>query len=431
MITLRYPWTLVGMLWCVAFLNAADRSILVAVLPQLRSELNLDNTQLALINSVFFWVYALCCLVSGRLGDAYSRRWIIILGLVFWSVATGLMPLATGFGLLLAMRALVAAGESTYYPSATALISDWHRPDMRSRALSLHQTGVFAGAGLGAYTAGLMADRYGWPAPFIVFAVLGLVVAGLLLVGLRERGASKAVADVQAPLATATAQPADSAPAATPGRDPYLQVLTSPGAVALCVVFFLATGASSGLMVWAPTYIYDKMGTNLAQSALLGSATINLAGFLSVPVGGWLADKLALRVPSGRFRALAIGLTAAGLCLMALPWAETPALIAVVLVASSLGKGLFDGCIYSAMHDVMPSRSRATAVGLMTTCGFLGAGVTPILVARLSDSFGMASGLAALALLYALAVLLLAWMDPRFSRTVLLHRQHEAQGAAA
>ena len=83
------------------------------------------------------------------------------------------------------------------------------------------------------------------------------------------------------------------------------------------------------------------------------------------------------------------------------------------------------------MHDVMPSRSRATAVGLMTTCGFLGAGVTPILVARLSDSFGMASGLAALALLYALAVLLLAWMDPRFSRTVLLHRQHEAQGAAA
>lgn len=433
---LRYPWALVGMLWLVAFLNAADRSILVAVLPQLRSELHLDNTQLALINSVFFWVYALCCLVSGRLGDAYSRRWIIILGLVFWSVATGLMPLATGFGLLLAMRALVAAGESTYYPSATALISDWHRPEMRSRALSLHQTGVFAGAGLGAYSAGLMADHYGWPAPFIVFALLGFLVAGSLFVFLKEfkrqdAGAlpmgesDKERAGAAAPLPGEARSPEPVA------RDPYWEVLASPGAVALCLVFFLATGASSGLMVWAPTYIYDKLGTNLAQSALLGSATINVAGFISVPVGGWLADKLALRFASGRFRALAIGLTAAALCLMVLPWADSTSMIAVVLVASSLGKGLFDGCIYSAMHDVMPSRSRATAVGLMTTCGFLGAGVTPILVARLSDSWGMASGLAGLALLYGLAVVVLLLMDKQFSSIVLTQRREEAQGAAA
>lgn len=431
---MQYPWALVGMLWFVAFLNAADRSILVAVLPQLRTELSLDNTQLALINSVFFWVYALCCLVSGRLGDAYSRRWIIIGGLVFWSMATGLMPLATGFGLLLAMRALVAAGESTYYPSATALISDWHRPEVRSRALSLHQTGVFAGAGLGAYSAGLMADHYGWPAPFIVFALLGFVVAGFLFFFLREPSKSPAAAAGQdGPSSASVASERDAAPdsEAVPRRDPYLEVLSSPGAVALCLVFFLATGASSGLMVWAPTYIYDKLGTNLAMSALVGSATINIAGFISVPVGGWLADRLAARTPSGRARALAVGLTAAALCLIPLPLAESTTMIAVVLVASSLGKGLFDGCIYSAMHDVMPSRSRATAVGLMTTCGFLGAGVTPILVARLSDSLGMAYGLAGLALLYAVAVLVLLVMDKRMASIVLGLRGTPVSGKAA
>lgn len=429
---MQYPWALVGMLWFVAFLNAADRSILVAVLPQLRTELGLDNTQLALINSVFFWVYALCCLVSGRLGDAYSKRWIIIGGLVFWSVATGLMPLATGFGLLLAMRALVAAGESTYYPSATALISDWHRPEVRSRALSLHQTGVFAGAGLGAYSAGLMADRYGWPAPFIVFALLGFVVAGFLFFFLREpsRSTPSLVRQEDSSSDPAPSKAAVDSPN-EPRRDPYLEVLASPGAVALCLVFFLATGASSGLMVWAPTYIYDKLGTNLALSALVGSATINIAGFVSVPVGGWLADRLAARTPSGRFRALAIGLTAAALCLIPLPLAESTTMIAVVLVASSLGKGLFDGCIYSAMHDVMPSRSRATAVGLMTTCGFLGAGVTPILVARLSDSMGMAYGLAGLALLYALAVVVLLVMDKRLASIVLGLRRSEMSGKTA
>ncbi len=55
----NYPWKLVGLLWMVSFLNYADRSILVAVMPQLRQEFGLTATQLPLINSVFFWVYAL------------------------------------------------------------------------------------------------------------------------------------------------------------------------------------------------------------------------------------------------------------------------------------------------------------------------------------------------------------------------------------
>ena len=53
-----YPWMLIGLLWVVAFLNAADRNILIAVLPDLKSEFGLTNSQLALLGSVFFWVYA-------------------------------------------------------------------------------------------------------------------------------------------------------------------------------------------------------------------------------------------------------------------------------------------------------------------------------------------------------------------------------------
>mgnify|MGYP000724012722 CR=1 FL=1 len=51
----------------------ADRSILVAVMPHLRQEFGLSPTQLALINSVFFWVYAAGALLSGRLGDSVRR----------------------------------------------------------------------------------------------------------------------------------------------------------------------------------------------------------------------------------------------------------------------------------------------------------------------------------------------------------------------
>src|SRR5688572_12111233 len=176
-----YPWILIGLLWCVAFLNAADRSILIAVMPQLREEFGLTSTELALLSSVFFWIYAVTAFLAGRLGDSARRTRVIIYGLIFWSVATGFSSLANGFALLLACRGLVAFGEAFYYPTATALISDWHRPAMRSRALSLHQTAVLGGAGLGALFAAMIADRLGWQAPFVIFGTIGLLYSLVLI----------------------------------------------------------------------------------------------------------------------------------------------------------------------------------------------------------------------------------------------------------
>lgn len=385
----NYPWILIGLLWLVAFLNAADRNILLAVLPDLKAEFDLTDTQLALLGSVFFWIYAVGAFIAGRIGDSVRRSRLIIFGLVFWSVATGASSLATGFALLLTMRAFVAVGESTYYPTATALIGDWHKPQMRSRALSLHQTAVFAGSGLGAVAAGYIADAFSWHAPFLIFGAVGLVHAALLWFFLRD-----------APIVHTAAEQGKPA-------DPIGIVLRIPAALILCVVFALATGASTGVTFWAPYFVKNLLGLNLADSAWVGSATINIAGFCAVPLGGLLADTLAKKSPIGRFTTLAIGLGLAGLLLLPLLGAETATQIGVVLVATSIAKGLFDGCIYAAMQDVVPPQARATAVGMMTMIGFLGAGITPILVAWIGESFGMGSGIVAMAGFYAAAVIIL------------------------
>lgn len=399
-----YAWVLIALLWLVAFLNAADRSIIIAVMPQIREEFGLSTTQLALLNSLFFWIYAVVAFLSGRLGDTMRRSRIIIYGLVFWSMATGLTALSTGFAMLLAFRSLVAMGEATYYPTATALISDWHKPRWRSRALSLHQTAVFAGSGLGALFAGFLADKFSWHVPFAVFAVVGLVHAIVLWRFLRD-----------SPVKTIKEE----------RGEPLSVVLKIRPAVMLCIVFFLANGASTGVTLWAPTYVYDVLKLNLAGSALVGSATINIAGFLTVPFGGFLADWMAKRTPIGRFYTLAIGLALAAILLLPLTAMTTATGVGIVLIATSFGKGLFDGCIYAAMHDVVPPHARATAVGAMTMVGFFGAGITPIFVAKASESFGMAAGMASLAVLYAIAVIIILAMQPSI-RSAVAANAHEA-----
>ena len=193
----------------------------------------------------------------------------------------------------------------------------------------------------------------------------------------------------------------------------------------LCLVFFLANGAVCGIIVWAPTFLHDELGLDLAASALYGSATLSAAGIVCVPLGGFLAHRLAARTPLAVFYVLAIGLALAGLLLLPLWLATSAFAVGAVLFASGAGKGLFDGCIYAAMHDVVPPAARATAVGLMTLVGFCGAGLAPIGVAQASTWIGMAPAMTSLAFPYLAAAVLLIATRASTRRTILETREIE------
>ena len=402
-----YPWLLIGLLWMCAFLNSSDRSLLVGVMPAIREEFGLTNTQLALPTTIFFWVYAAAVFLTSRFGDKMRRSQVIVWGLIFWSVATGLVSLSTGFAMLIGARALVAVGEATYYPSATALISDWHGNKTRGRALSLHQTGVFAGALVGSVVAGVIADHWGWRASFAIFGGAGVVFSLLLFKFLRD------------------APHRDAERLEKAQDEPLGVVFAIKPALILCAVFFLGTAASNGLTIWAPTFVHDKFDADLTQSALTGAVPINLAGMLSVPLGGLLADWLASKTSIGRFYTLAIGLGAAGILLIPLVVADSMWTVSLVLLTSSIGKGLFDGCIYAAMHDVVPAKARSTAVGVMTMCGFIGAGLAPLFVAKAGDILGMAMAIASLAALYFIAVAILL-STRNMTRKAIIPHEHVA-----
>jgi sugar phosphate permease len=408
----HYPWILIGLLWMVSFLNSADRAILNAVKPLLRDAFAITDIQLGVVDTVFFWTYAVCAFLFGRIGDSVRRRNMVLFGLLFWSMATGFMPIATGFAMLLGMRTLVAVGESTYYPTATALISSWHRPAMRSRALAIHQTAVFAGGGIGSWAAGALADAYGWSMPFIVFALLGGVVFGLLIFTLRD----------DAPAAVAALR------ADRPKEEPLKIILANPAALMLCGVFCLATAASSAVLNWCNTYAHDVLGLNLADSALVGPVMITTAGFMSVLVGGWLSDRLAAKSATGRMTVLALGLALAALFLLPFPWAGSVVMVGALLFAASFGKGLFDGCIYAAMHDVVPDSARATAAGLMTMLGFLGAGISTVALPAIAVHTGLAAGFAMMAGLYALAVIALLAGRPLVRQAIARMSEGAAHG---
>src|SRR5262245_50334769 len=106
----KYRWGVVLMLWLVCFFNYADRQAIFSVFPMLESEMGLSRTQLGLVGSAFMWVYAAFAPLAGLFGDRLRRKTLILTGLGFWSLITGLTGTAGSLWQLVLFRATEGFG---------------------------------------------------------------------------------------------------------------------------------------------------------------------------------------------------------------------------------------------------------------------------------------------------------------------------------
>src|ERR1043165_9890692 len=112
-----YPWLVVAMLWMVCLFNYADRQAIFSVFPLLKTEMNLSDVQLGVIGSAFMWVYAASAPLAGLVADRFSRKALILGGLVFWSAVTMCTAFCHEYWRLVAVRAVEGLGESFYFPA--------------------------------------------------------------------------------------------------------------------------------------------------------------------------------------------------------------------------------------------------------------------------------------------------------------------------
>ena len=191
----NYKWYVVGMLWWISFFNYADRQAIFSVFSLLRYEMCLSKVELGLLGSSFAWVYGLGAPIAGMVVDRIRRKTAILGGLHVWSGICVATAFSRTFRHLLFFRAAEGLGETFYYPASVSMVSDYHGPRTRSRALGLHQTSVYVGTIAGGFFAGLIGEHFGWRWSFILFGELGILLGLILDRFLYEprRGAADAI----------------------------------------------------------------------------------------------------------------------------------------------------------------------------------------------------------------------------------------------
>lgn len=292
-----YRFYVLAVLILIYMLNFLDRQIIGILAAPLKAEFGMSDSQFGLLGGIAFAsVYSTLAIPLAWLADRFSRVWIMTGALAIWSGFTALCGMAGSFGQLFLCRMGVGVGEAGGVAPAYSLIADYFPPHQRARAMAAFAFGIPLGMAAGTLVGGLLAATYGWRTAFIVVGLLGLLVAPLLRLTVRDpRRGGMDVVKTQAVEAAPTSAPAP-APA---GAD-------RAGRIAAQIML----GLGAGLLILAG--VSWLMGTSLGNPLVLG-----FGGLLAVVIGVSLmiarrTASVVVKKPS--FWLLALGAASSSVC---------------------------------------------------------------------------------------------------------------------
>ncbi|KAL2892190.1 Ascorbate transporter chloroplastic [Bienertia sinuspersici] len=363
-------WVVVLLCFVAFLLCNMDRvNMSIAILP-MSKEFNWSSATVGLIQSSFFWGYLLTQIVGGIWADKVGGKLVLGFGVVWWSVATILTPIAAKISLpcLLVMRACMGIGEGVAMPAMNNMISKWIPVSERSRALSLVYSGMYLGSVTGLAFSPILIHKFGWPSVFYSFGSLGSIWFALWL----AKAFSSPTEDPEISNQEKRFILEGSISEEPVTVIPWKLILSKAPVWALIVSHFCHNWGTFILLTWMPTYYNQVLKFNLMESGLFCVLPwLTMAVFANI--GGWIADTLisrGLSVTSVRKIMQTIGFLGPAVSLSVLSRVRTPAL-AVLCMACSQGTDAFSQSgLYSNHQDIGP-RYSGILLGLSNTAGVL------------------------------------------------------------
>ncbi len=272
--------TALALLFLVSFFNYMDRYMLAVLLPDIKADLQLSDTEIGFITGLAFTLfYVTMGIPIARLADRYSRKNIVAIALAVWSAMTAICGLAQNFVQLAVARIMVGVGEAGASPPSHSLIADLFPVETRARALSVYSLGAPVGILIGFMLGGWITQIYGWRAALFTVGIPGILVALLVYRKLHEpaRGAADGLArKVEIP----------------PFWFSLKTLMSSPTFRHLSVATGLYTVVWLGVVQWLPSYFTRSFGLEIGTVGTWLALILSISQIIGMLLGGWLADRL-------------------------------------------------------------------------------------------------------------------------------------------
>ena len=257
--------------------NYIDRYVLSAVLEPIKHDLGITNdADMGRLATAFMLGYFITSPIFGYLGDRISRKKLMAIGVIGWSLGTCLTGVAQIYAFMIFCRVMVGLGEASFGAIGPAVISDAFSGKKRNQAITIFSVAVPIGAALGFGLGGLIGASLGWRAAFFITGLPGFLLAFLLFAipeptrGQSDRGET-------------TLDKVNLKKIASLFRNKEY-VLATIG----YVFYTFAMGAFS---FWGPAFLAREHGMKVNDATMFLGPTLVIGGLLGTLIGGYLANK--------------------------------------------------------------------------------------------------------------------------------------------
>ena len=242
----------------------------------------ISATSLGSLVAIYPYVFVAMALVAGGLADTLGPRWTLALGGTTMGLGAALFGVAPTFAVAFAGRLLVGLGASVVLIAWLSLAAAWFRPAEFGTVSGFTQAVGNVGALVASSPLALLVEAVGWRQTFVMIGALTVVLAGAVVVLVRDRPEALGLPPVT---------PARGAPSVreTLGAIPEVvrNARTWPPILAAGGVY---VGLITFMGLWGIPYfvqVYDLSRVEAASVVALAPAGLCVGS----PLIGWLSDR--------------------------------------------------------------------------------------------------------------------------------------------
>ncbi|MEQ9145679.1 MAG: MFS transporter [Parvibaculaceae bacterium] len=290
-ITKNYRRYALGVLLLGYVSSYVDRQIMGVVLPSVKAEFLLSDTQLGFLSGIAFAIfYATLGMPIAFVADRRSRRNIIAASIAIWSIMTAFCGVVTNFTQLAIARIGVGIGEAGSSPPSHSMIADLYPQQERSGALAIYALGVYIGTMIAFAVGAYVVADYGWRAAFLVVGLPGLAIAALVRFTLVEppRGHSDGkIAPPQAPIDWGSVY----VQIAAGFRHIWRDRASFHTIMGVTLISFVGYGGA----VWGFSFFLRSHEMGVKETGIFLALVVGIFGATGAILGGKLADRMGAK----------------------------------------------------------------------------------------------------------------------------------------
>ncbi|EHD23435.1 MULTISPECIES: MFS transporter [Brenneria] len=405
----RFRWVIASLIFCVYTVAAADRANIGVVLPFIRSDFHMSNTEAGALASLFLLAYAIAQIPSGFLYAKFGVRKIFSISMILTSLATCFVGFSTSILGLKVSRFILGLAEGPLPIGITSTINRWFPASEKGLVTAIFLSAAKFGPVLVPPLCAIIIYHYSWHYVFYFFAIPGLFLSVIwyLIVTNSPRESKFCspeeldIIEEKIPTGKVIAHTQKSRPIYANEKSFKLldriirtkevplistkkEIFKSWNVLGSMLGYFFMMGIVNVLLAWIPTYLMNEKGFSVMKMGMLASAPW-IGAVIGNLLGGWCSDRLLNKRRKPLMMASAIATVVMMITLINAP--DNPIILGGLLLLTGI---LFNLGFSAYMVYPMALTTKEVfpiAGSIINTGGQLGGAACPLIAGLLLDNF--------------------------------------------